>query len=59
MEVFESGAYFRSFIPVQARSYALPEHAACACVAKQLGRAKGREGHYQWRSLTISEHGSV
>ncbi|KAK4693605.1 hypothetical protein P7C71_g3824, partial [Lecanoromycetidae sp. Uapishka_2] len=34
-------ASFGSYVPVQTRSHALLEHAACACAAKHLGRAKG------------------
>ena len=41
MDLFDYGAYFGSYVPVQARSCPLLKHAACACAAKQLGRAKG------------------
>ena len=41
MDLFDYGAYFGSCVPVQARSCPLLKHAACACAAKQLGRAKG------------------
>ena len=40
MDLFDHGAYFGSYVPVQARSHPLLKHAACACAAKQLGRAK-------------------
>lgn len=40
MDLFDYGAYFGSYVPVQARSHPLLKHAACACAAKQLGRAK-------------------
>ena len=41
MDLFDYGAYFGSYVPMQARSCPLLKHAACACAAKQLGRAKG------------------
>lgn len=41
MDLFDYGAYFGSYVPVQARSCPLIKHAACACATKQLGRAKG------------------
>jgi len=41
MDLFDLGNYFGSYVPVQARSHPLLKHAACACAAKQLGRANG------------------
>ena len=41
MDLFDHTAFFGSYIPVQARSHPLLKHAACACAAKQLSRAKG------------------
>jgi len=41
MDLFDLGNYFGSYVPVQARFHPLLKHAACACAAKQLGRAKG------------------
>lgn len=40
MDLFDHSAYFSSYVPVQARSDPLLKHAACACAAKQLSRAK-------------------
>lgn len=41
MDLFDKGSYFGSYVPVQARSHPLLKHAALACAAKQLGRARG------------------
>ncbi|KAL6162238.1 hypothetical protein ACJQWK_11180 [Exserohilum turcicum] len=38
MDVFDSGAYFSAYVPVQARHSKLLEHAAVACAAKVLAR---------------------
>lgn len=43
MDLFDLGAYFESYILVQARFRPLLKHAACACAAKHMGRGKVRK----------------
>ena len=45
LDLFGHGACFGSCVPVQARSYPLLKHAACACAAKQLDRAKSAKAN--------------
>ena len=56
MDLFDLGNYFRSHVPVQARSHPLLKHAACACAAKQLGRARRTRGGAQIPSSLNQEH---
>ncbi len=38
MDLFDSGTYFSSHVPIKALAHPLIKCAACACAAKQLGR---------------------
>jgi Fungal specific transcription factor domain len=42
MDLFDSGIYFSSHVPIKALTHPLLKYAACACAAKQLGRITGR-----------------
>lgn len=64
MDLFDHGAYFGSYVPVQARSHPLLKHAACACAAKQLGRAKGAKAgsggvYLQQANMEVFDDSSV
>lgn len=43
MDIFDTGAYFAAYVPVQARQSALLEHAAIACAARAFGRIKSHK----------------